>query len=218
MLISALTGLFVSEGSYIKGISAILALSLLTNSKQAITIWKREEHQKKYIKAFIIQVLLGLSILAALKGLSIIKLLPYASIPVLYILLLFFAGEHKIYTEITGFATLTLSSLIAKFTSTGIVDLTLYIGVAVFFIAGVFKVRVQLSKRLIWRILMMLYITLSLFIYFLLETSSFVLLPLLDNVIFSITMYRVKLKVTGWIEVSKGIAFLILMVFYYSAV
>lgn len=218
MLISALSGLFVSNGSYIKGIFAISALSLFTNSKLSLTTWRREGYQSKYLLAFISQVFAGALILLSIIGEPIIKLLPYVLIPVLYILLLLFAGEHKIYTEITGFATLTLSSLIAKFTSTGIVDLTLYIGVAVFFIAGVFKVRVQLSKRLIWRILMVLYIALSLLIYFLLETSSFVLLPLLDNVIFSITMYRVKLKVTGWIEVSKGIAFLILMVFYYSAV
>ncbi len=136
----------------------------------------------------------------------------------LYLLLLLFAGEHRIYTEITGFATLTLSSLIVKFASTGIVDITLYIAVAVFFIAGVFKVRVQLSRGLVWRVIMILYTAFSLFIYHFIEIPLIVLLPLLDNLIFSIMPYRVKLKVTGWIEVSKGIAFLTLMVFYYNTV
>jgi hypothetical protein len=215
MLISALAGLFLSRGGYIEGISAILAISLFTNSKQALTSWRREGYQRKYLLAFILQVFAGVLILLSITGEPITKLLPYASIPVLYLLLLLFAGEHKIYTEITGFATLTLSSLIVKFASTGIIDITLYIAVAVFFIAGVFKVRVQLSKGLIWKILMMLYIAFSLFIYHLIEIPLIVLLPLLDNFIFSIMPYRVKLKVTGWIEVLKGIIFLLLILFFY---
>ncbi|MEK6691958.1 MAG: hypothetical protein AABY44_00835, partial [Nitrospirota bacterium] len=52
MLISALTGLFISNGSHIKGISAILALSLFTNSKLVLTSWRREEYHKKYLLAF----------------------------------------------------------------------------------------------------------------------------------------------------------------------
>lgn len=218
MLISALTGLFVNRGIYIEGISAILALSLFTNSKLALTRWSREGYNKVHLLSFILQVLAGVLILLFIIGEQIIKLLPYASIPALYLLLLLFAGEHKIYTEVIGFATLTLSSLIVKFASTGIADLTLYIAVAIFFIAGVFKVRVQLSKGLIWRILMILYTALSLFIYHLIEIPLIVLLPLLDNLIFSITLYRVKLKVTGWIEVSKGIAFLLLILFLYNPV
>ncbi len=218
MLISALAGLFVSNASYTKGISAFLALSLFTNSKLAITNWRREAYQRKHLLAFILQAFAGALILLSIIGEPIIKLLPYASIPLLYLLLLLFAGEHRIYTEITGFATLTLSSIIVNFSSTGIADLTLYIGVAVFFIAGVFKVRVQLSRGLVWRVIMILYTAFSLFIYHFIEIPLIVLLPLLDNLIFSIMPYRVKLKVTGWIEVSKGIAFLTLMVFYYNTV
>ncbi len=218
MLISALTGLFVSGGFYIKGTSAILALSLFTNSKQVLTSWRREEYQKKYLLAFILQAFAGALILLFIIGEPIINLLPYASIPALYVLLLLFAGEHKVYTEITGFATLTLSVLIVKFASTGNIDPILYISVVVFFIAGVFKVRVQLGKGLVWRVLMTFYIVFSLFIYHFTEMPLIILLPLLDNLVFSIMPYRVKLKVTGWIEVSKGIVFLLLMVFYYNTV
>jgi hypothetical membrane protein len=41
-----------------------------------------------------------------------------------------------------------------------------------------------------------------------------ILLPLIDNAIFSITLYKVKLKATGWLEVIKGMAFLVLIALF----
>lgn len=216
MVISYLTGIIVSGKVDFGVIFSFLAISLFMNSKQSLMIWWREGHQKRSLNVFIIQILSASFILIILFNSSTFKLLPYVFIPVIYIFLVLFTGEHKLYTEITGFATLTLSSLIAKFSVTGNIDPRLYIGVAIFFIAGVFKVRVQLRKGIFERSSMMIYIAFAIFTYLLINLPVIVLLPLLDNLIFSITLYRVKLKATGWIEVVKGIAFLLIMGFYYN--
>lgn len=128
--------------------------------------------------------------------------------------LLYLAGEHAIAAEICGFGLLALSSLIAKFATSGIVDYKLYIAVAVFFIAGVFKVRLQLKKEFPQRVSMILYVAFAVFAYYLIRMPVIILLPLIDNAIFSITLYRIKLKATGWLEVIKGMAFLVLIALF----
>ena len=52
--------------------------------------------------------------------------------------------------------------------------------------------------------------------YWLMHIPVFVLLPLIDNLVFSFTLYRLKLRLTGWLEVLKGVAFLLLMALYYN--
>jgi hypothetical protein len=41
------------------------------------------------------------------------------------------------------------------------------------------------------------------------------LVPLIDNVLFALTLYRAGLSTTGWLEVSKGLVFLGLLAFSY---
>ena len=41
------------------------------------------------------------------------------------------------------------------------------------------------------------------------------LLPLLENLVAAVTLYKVRLQTTGWIEVAKSLAFLLLMLLYY---
>jgi hypothetical protein len=74
-------------------------------------------------------------------------------------------------------------------------------------------VRVQFRKSVLHRFLMVIYIGFALAVCRLINTPVLVLLPLIDNLIFSITLYKAKLRVTGWLEVLKGAAFLLLMAY-----
>ncbi len=209
MVISYLAGLFAGGGISFKAVFSLLALSLFVNSKQAFTLWIRHVDSIKSSAVFMIQIILASLIMVGIFGEAVIKLLPYALIPAIYILLLYFAGEHAIITEIFGFALLTFSSLIAKFVTTNMIDNRLYIAVAVFFTASVFKVKLQLKRKLPERFLMAFYIIFALLVYRVIKVPIVVLLPLIDNVIFSFTLYKIKLKATGWLEVIKGMAFLV---------
>jgi hypothetical protein len=42
-----------------------------------------------------------------------------------------------------------------------------------------------------------------------------VLLPLAENIVMAFTLYKVRLQTTGWIEVVKSLAFLVLMILYF---
>ncbi|MDA8214753.1 MAG: hypothetical protein M0Z64_05695, partial [Nitrospiraceae bacterium] len=178
------------------------------------TLWIRHVDPVRSSMLFIIQIVLASLMLAGILGEEIFRLLPYILIPAAYVLLLYFAGEHAIMTEIFGFALLTFSSLIAKFVTTNMIDNRLYIAVAVFFTASVFKVKLQLKRKLPERFLMAFYIIFALLVYRVIKVPIVVLLPLIDNVIFSFTLYKIKLKATGWLEVIKGMAFLVLIALF----
>jgi len=164
---------------------------------------------------FTAQVAAATIILLFVLGSRIYSLMPYAVVPLAYLLLLKFLGEHSILTEISGFVLLSLSALIARLTTAGVIDPALFIAVAVFFTAGVFKVRVQFKKGMAQRILMVFYIAFAFIVYRLIPLPALALLPLIDNLIFSLTLYRVKVRVTGWLEVLKGVIFLLLMALSY---
>lgn len=221
MTISYLAGIFAGGGFNLKAILSLLAISLFINSKQAFTFWIRHIDSVKSSAVFMTQIISASFIMVSISGEAVFKLLPYALIPAIYILLLYFAGEHAIMTEICGFALLTLSSLMAKFVTTGAIDHRLYIAVAVFFTASVFKVKLQLksvhgSRFTVHgqRVSMILYVAFAVFAYYLIRMPVVILLPLIDNVIFSLTLYKLKLKATGWIEVIKGVAFLALIALF----
>lgn len=215
MIMAYLAGIFTSGGFNIKAALLLLAMSLFINSKQAFTFWMRHVDSVRSLKIFIVQIAIALLIMLGILGESVAKLLPYALIPAAYILLLYLAGEHAIVTEICGFAVLTLSSLIAKFVISGVVDYRLYIAVAAFFTAGVFKVRLQLKRTMSSRIVMALYVVSAVSAYLFIQMPVVLLLPLADNLLQLITIYKVKLKTTGWIEVAKGLMFLALLAFYW---
>lgn len=216
MTISYLAGFFAGGDINYKVIVSFIALSLFINSKQAFTMWSRRVDSKKSLIIFAAQVISASLIIIGISGELTLKLLPYALVPIAYILLLYLFGEHALITEICGFALLTLSSLIAKFVSTNMIDNILYIAVAVFFAASVFKVRLQLKRGLLERFFMAFYIVFALLVYCVIKVPIVVLLPLIDNAIFSITFYKIQLKATGWLEVIKGMAFLILIALFYS--
>lgn len=214
MVMAYLAGIFAGGGFNLKALLSLLAISLFINSKQAFTFWIRHVDSVKSSAVFMIQIILASFIMVSILRESVFELLPYALIPVIYILLLYFAGEHAIMTEIFGFALLTLSSLMAKFVTTGAIDHRLYIAVAVFFTAGVFKVRLHLKRTLALRFVMAFYVVSAVFAYLFIQMPVVLLLPLADNLLLATTIYKVKLKTTGWIEVAKGLMFLALLAFY----
>ena len=210
MSLSFLAGLLASETINFNAVAVFVALSLFINSKQAIALWSRHIDSAKSSAIFIAEVTLALFIMIGTLGEATVKLLPYSLIPIIYVLLLYSVGEHSIVTEIAGFALLTLSAPIAKFAASGVIDHRLYVAVAVFFTASVFKVRLQVKKGALERVLMMLYLAIALLVYQLIKMPVIALFPLLDNLVFSITIYRLRLKAIGWIEVLKGVIFLLL--------
>ena len=126
-----------------------------------------------------------------------------------------FAGEHFIVTELLGFALLSLAAVLAKFLVVQGVDVRLFVATALYFTAGVFKVKAVLFKKPQDRVLTILYVLFALYSYGRFHIAEIVLLPLVENIIMAITLYKVRLQTTGWIEVAKSLAFLGLMMYYF---
>ncbi len=214
MIISFLAGLFTSTGAGPGVVVVFIALTLLVNSKQAFTRWRASSLRRPLI-VFLTQVCAASAMLIALFGGATVKLLPFLTVPAVYLLFNIFSGEHYILTEMAGFALLSLSGLIAKFSVTGVIDSRLYVATALFFMAGVFKIKARFKKRPLDRVLAALYVAVAAVAYFGMNISLLVLTPLIDNLLFAVTLYPAKLKVTGWIEVAKGVLFLAFLAVFY---
>lgn len=191
-----------------------ISLFFYINSKQSFTRWLRGGYQRPFAVSFAFQMIVATVVMiGVLKG-AVLNLMPFAVVPLIYGALFLLAGEHMVLTEIAGFAALTLSTVITGFTVSGEVDMMLYTAVTLFFVAGVFKVRVQLRKRMVDRALMVLYVVAVTLTYHLIGIPLIALIPMTENIVFSATLYRVKLRLTGWIEVAKGLVFFIIIVFF----
>jgi hypothetical protein len=217
MTISFLTGVFVA-GEFDPGtVPAFAALCLLINSKQAFTLWMRSTGSDARVHLLVLagEVAVAGTLLLTVLGGAPVAFLPYAAVPLVYLVLLRFAGEHNLLTEIAGFSLLSLSALIGKFAASGEIDPRLYLAVAIFFTAGVFRVRIQFRKKFFYRLLMVIYIAFAVVLYRAASLPVIALFPLTDNLLFAAILYRVKVRTTGWLEVAKGTLFLVLMVIYY---
>jgi len=218
MLMAFAAGPAVSGRFSMKALAALLALALFINAKQAFTVWMRSAAAEKAmpLAIFLGQGVLATALVTAVAGQSITQIIPYAGIPFAYLLCLKLLGEHALPTEVLGFVLLSLSSLIGRFAVSGVIDPRLYLAVAVFFTAGVFKVRIQFRKEARYRILMIAYLAGSIVIYLTFDLPLLLLVPLADNFLFALIRYRAALSTTGWLEVSKGLAFLVLLAFHYA--
>lgn len=217
--ISFLTGVLVAGEFAPVTVPAFAALCLFINSKQAFTRWMRSTGPEARTHLTVLMgeiTVAGLVILLLIVPAGVLNaFLPYAAIPLVYLVLLRFAGEHNLLTEIAGFSLLCLSALIGKFAASGEIDPRLYLAVAIFFTAGVFKMRIQFRKKFFYRLLMVVYIAFAVVLYRAASFPAIALFPLVDNLVFAATLYKVKVRTTGWIEVAKGVLFMILMVIYY---
>jgi len=215
LLVAYLVGACVAHAFSWLLIPLFAALALLINSKQAMMKWVRKTEDRISLFIMLGQVLVAAAILAVIFSGDIPRLLPLLVIPVLYVLSNRVLGEHALSTEVLGFALISLAAVLAKFLLTGGIDVRLFIGVALYFTAGVFKIKAVLSKKIQHRIMAALYVFFSLLVYRRFYIPAIILLPLLDNLIAAATLYKVKLQTTGWIEVAKSILFLVLFVSYY---
>ncbi len=215
-LISYLLGILLQGGDVFSYVTflPLLGLAVLINSKLHLSLWLKQKIEKNLI-IFLIHILIGFLLFYASLGKEILGLSHLSLIPLLYVIFIYKLGEHHILTEITGFATLTLSVIIASYTINHYIDYKLYLLTFTYFVAGVFKVRVQLRKTMKDRLVMIFYVTFLAILYPLYKIPILPLLPLLENIIYSITLYRAKLRFTGWMEVAKSLAFMVLTIGYY---
>jgi len=217
MLMSFAAGLVVSGKLSGLVIAALFALALFINSKQALTVWMRSPASGRAVPAavFFVHLALAAALMIAVAGGGIMKFAPYAGVPLAYMICLMLLGEHALLTEVSGFVLLTLSSLVGRFAASGMIDPRLFLAVAVFFTAGVFKVRIQFRKEMRYRVMMIAYAAGATVLYITFGLPLLLLVPLIDNVLFALIRYRAGLSTTGWLEVSKGLVFLVLLAFIY---
>jgi hypothetical protein len=215
LIVAYLTGLVVSRGFDWKAVPLFLGLGLLINSKQAFTNWIRRKEDRKSLLIFLGQVIVAAVIILAIFGKDVPRLLPLLIFPAAYLLMNKFTGEHFVLTEVLGFALISLAAVFAKFLVTGGIDVRLFVAVALYFTAGVFKVKALLRKKPQDRVFSALYVIFSAFAYRGFHIPVIILLPLFDNLIVAATLYKVKLQTTGWIEVGKSLLFLVLMAAIY---
>ena len=216
VLIVAFTiGLGVSRAFPWQAVPVLFALAFLINSKQAYTKWVRQPMIRRHLLVFVAQAAAGAAILLIVYRSGLPQLLPLLVLPAAYLLLNRFAGEHFVLTELLGFALLSLAAVLAKFLVVEGVDVRLFVATALYFTAGVFKVKAVLLKRMRDRVLTVLYILFAAYAYHRFHIALLILLPLAENVVMAITLYKVRLQTTGWIEVTKSLAFLWLMIEYY---
>ena len=215
LVIAFLVGIGVSRGFTWLVFPLFLALGMLINSKQAFTKWLRKKGDQRSFFIFIGQIAAATVILVAVFGGDVPRLLPLLAIPAAYLLMNRFAGEHFLLTELLGFALLSLAAVLAKFLITNGLDVRLFVAVALYFTAGVFKIKAVLLKKSMDRVLTVLYVLFAVVVYRGFHLPLLLLLPLLENLVAAVTLYKVRLQTTGWIEVAKSLAFLLLMLLYY---
>lgn len=215
MILSFLIGILISWTFNLSSFLSLLSVSMFINSKQAFTVWIRQK-KPNAVYIFLGQVIIGSLFIILVFSSETLRLIPFAIIPLSYVTSLYLLGEHAVLTELLGFATLTMAAPLARFSASGLIDIPLYVATAIFFMAGVLKVRIQLRKRLIDRFIMISYIVISIIVYSLIKIPVILLLPLMDNLIFALTLYRVRLATTGWIEVAKSVTFVVLSIFFYQ--
>jgi hypothetical protein len=203
LTVAFITGLAVSGEFTWKAIPVFLSLGLLINSKQAFMKWSRRPEDRKSLGIFSGQVIVATIILLTVFGRDIPLLLPLLLFPAAYLLSNKLGGEHFIITELLGFALLSLAAVLARFLIVEGVDVRLFVAVALYFTAGVFKVKALLLKKTRDRVLAALYVLLAVYAYHRFHLALIILLPLVDNLIVAATLYKVKLQTTGWIEVAK---------------
>lgn len=194
----------------------VCGLTFLINSKNPLASMLRTKgKQKEHSFWFLFFCLTGLLLLAPFLVEGIKSFWIFSLLAVSYVILLSMGKEHHIITELSGFALLTLSAPVVYFALTGELSMRLYLAVFIFFAAGVLKVRVRLKKTPLFRVIMVLYCAAAAAVFYLLDISVFLLIPFVENIISVILMREERLKMTGYTELIKGVAFIVLIGFFW---
>ncbi|MBI4683462.1 MAG: hypothetical protein HY757_10245 [Nitrospirae bacterium] len=218
LMAGLLTSPWETRGNFAQGPAlAILGLAFLINSKNPLASILRTKGQKKEHLLWLLFFSAGgtaLLIPFLIDGFDAFSI--FSILVLSYVTLLHKGKEHNLFTELNGFALLTLCAPVVYFTMTGELSLKLYAAVLLFFSAGVFKVRVRTRKTLKYRSIMALYCVSAVIFYYLLDIPVIILLPLIENIISVILMKEEKLRTTGYTELIKGIMFIILISFFWQ--
>ena len=188
----------------------IAGLVFLINSKNPLASALRSGGEIRHVRWFLFFTLTGLALLIPFLTEGIKAFQFFALLVMSYIVLLYSGKEHHLAAELNGFALLTISAPVVYFAVTGEMSWKLYIAVTVFFSAGVFKVRLRLRKTSLFRWVMITYCIMSAALFYYIDLSLLLLLPFIENIVTALRLREEKLSTTGYIELAKGIVFLIL--------
>ena len=215
LTLSFLAGLGVSRSAPWQALPVFVALALLINAKQAYMKWVRRVNTARSLAIFLAQIATASVLLIGVFGRSLPQLLPLLIFPAAYLSMTRLSGEHSLITELLGFCLLSLAAVLAKFLVVEGVDVRLFVATAFYFTAGVFKIKAILLKKNRDRVFTVLHVLLTLLVYQRFHIAWVILIPLVENIVSVVTLYRVPLKTTGWIEVAKSTVFALLLATFF---
>jgi hypothetical protein len=192
----------------------ILGLIFAVNSKSPLMSLIRSgksERRRGYLLWLIFFSAVGFLLLLPFLSEGIRHFIIFFPLVLSYIALLLRGKEHDLFSELIGFALLTLSAPVVYFVITGSLSVKLYLAVLIFFSAGVFRVRLRIKRDLKHRSLMISYCLASTVSFFCLNISTLVLLPFVENIISAVWLRNEKLRTTGNVELAKGVVFAVLL-------
>lgn len=191
-------------------------LALLINSKAPIVSLLRARRIDKAALAWTALFLTsGLLLLAPFIAKGLMYFVMFLPLVVIYLFFIAVKKEHLLIAELAGFSMLTMAAPIIYFMATGALSLKLYTAVLLFFCAGVFKVRMRIKKTFFFRGVMVAYCFFVLIIYYYFDIDLVLLIPLMENITNATWLRDERLKVTGNVELVKGIIFLTLFGLYF---
>jgi hypothetical protein len=206
-----------SDQAYVDLALAIAGIALLINAKSPavslIRAGSRKGENAAWLALFFFSGMLCLMPFLA-KG--FIPFVFFAPLIIAYFMLIAYDKEHLIVTEVIGFSLLTIGVAVTYFILADALSVKLYAVVLIFFSAGVFKVRLRLKKTLFFRQVMVIYCLAAVGIYMIMGVSFWILLPLTENILYSIWLREEKLKVIGNTELVKGLIFLLLFSLFFT--
>ncbi len=194
----------------------ISGLTLLINSKNPlVSVVRTKGGDREQLKWLFFFGLTGTALLIPFMVTGPGRFLLFSLLILSYLLMLSSGKEHHILAELNGFALITLPAPIVYFVITGEMSLKLYIAVFMFFAAGVFKVKVRIKKTAAYRLFMGLYVFIVAIVFSFLEIPLVLIIPLIENIITVLWLREERLKTTGYIELTKGVLFLMLLGFFW---
>ncbi|MBI4825304.1 MAG: YwiC-like family protein [Nitrospirae bacterium] len=207
----------ISEyGTLFKILLTSAGIALLINSKALLSPLVKGRRMDKAALAWTALFLTsGLLLLSPFLERGLTHFIVFSPLVVFYLFFIAVNREHLLIAELAGFSLLTMAAPIIFFMATGVLSLKLYVAVFLFFGAGVFKVRMRMKKTAFFRAVMATYCFSVLIIYYYRNIPCIMLLPLLENIANAIWFRDEKLKVTGNVELVKGIMFLTLLYLFY---
>jgi len=229
LLTSCVVGISVSHIQLTMSLLYVLGISLLFMVKAPLGSFMRQRNKSTFIFTTIYTVL-GLVLLMpglfqiSLKNILTLSLIPFLTI-ILYALSAYIHKERTFIVELFAMATLTLPILFFEIISKNKINkemVIIWFFTFIYFSASIFKVKMLIFDKQIYKISNLVYIItilifITILVYFHIFTwLAFILFsPLLDNILSTFFHYenKKKLKLVGIIELIKGVVFAIILIY-----